>query len=844
MPEIPPGDENLSMRVAWWAMKPQLRRRWGTTAALVVLVGLAGGTVLAARAGASRTDSAMGRFVTYSRPEDIYVTINGADGDPADPAIVAKGLEVRKKVLALPQVAAAGRSPYLFMVPSRTGGALGQVNPFAAADLQMLHAIDRPLVVAGRLPDPAHEHEAVADDATAAAQHWHVGSTIRMWAYTAEQNAAVAAAGGAAAPAPAGPGYTFVLVGIVREPTTVARPPVAVTRDASYKGVGGLYLTPRFLQRYAQDQGTLPEALPGMEGYRIRLRHGLADLGAFERGVARLVAPGDGQTNVGSDIGDAARSSRRAFHLEAMALWAFAGLAAAAGVLVLGPPLARHVLADAQDAPTLAALGMDRRQLTVVPLGRATIVAVAGAVVSVAVAVALSPLAPVGLARRAEIHPGLSVNVAVLVTGFAGVVAVVLGWAGLCSWRASRSGSRRPIRSLVRPSPVTRLGGSSLGPVATAGVAMAFERRRGLGPRTAIVGMAVAVAGVMASITVGASLRHLVDTPREQGWNWDVIVGNPNSVSLAGDPAGAALHQAMVQSLSGNDDVGSFAGFAPVAGATVDGRPVGLVAIERHRGRVYATMVEGRPARHDDEVVLGRDVLDQIGKRIGDEVTIAVGEHSVAMTIVGAALQPTAGDESTRLSEGGALSIGALADLGLTTPVVQFVVSYRPGVDRDAARQSLIDEFGRVVLQPYPGGEVGDVAQLSSLPYVLAGLLVVLALGALVVILVGSVRRHRRDLAVLMTMGCVGRQIVGTTEWQATALAVTALVVGVPAGLLLGRWAWQLVAHSVGSVSPVVVPGVAMLIVVAATVVLAGGLAFGPGWAAARAEPVDALRTE
>jgi hypothetical protein len=35
-----------------------------------------------------------------------------------------------------------------------------------------------------------------------------------------------------------------------------------------------------------------------------------------------------------------------------------------------------------------------------------------------------------------------------------------------------------------------------------------------------------------------------------------------------------------------------------------------------------------------------------------------------------------------------------------------------------------------------------------------------------------------------------------------------------------------------------------MLMVVAATVVVAGGLAFGPGWAAARAEPVDALRTE
>ena len=546
------------------------------------------------------------------------------------------------------------------------------------------------------------------DDATAAEHHWHVGSTVRMWAFSADQNDAVAAAGGAQAPAPAGPGYRFVLVGIVREPTTVARPPIAVTRDASYKGVGGLYLTPAFLQRFARDLGTIPEALPGMEGYRIRLRHGLADLDAFERGVGRIVAPGDGQTNVGSDIGDAARSSRRALHLEAVALWAFAGLAAIAGVLVLGPPLSRHLLADAEDDPTLAALGMDRRQLTLLPLGRAAVVAVGGAVVSLVVALGLSPLTPFGIARRAEIHPGVSVNVAVLATGCAGIVVVVLGWAVLSSWRAAVQGS--PGRPIARSSLVLHPPGwQLLGPVAAAGVAMAFERRRGMGPRLAIVGLAIAVAGVVASITVGTSLRHLVDTPREQGWNWDVIVGNPNSVSLAGDPASAALHQSMVQSLSSNRDVGSFAGFAPVPGATVDGLPVGLVAIEPHEGAVSSTMVEGRPARHDDEIVLGRDVLREIGKGIGDQATVAVGDHSVAMTIVGVALQPTAGDETTRLSDGGALPISTLGRLGLTTPVVQFVVSYRPGVDRDAARRSLIDQFGPVVLQPYPGGEVGDV---------------------------------------------------------------------------------------------------------------------------------------
>jgi hypothetical protein len=45
--------------------RAQLRRRRAATVALVLLVGLGGGVVLASVAGASRTDSAMDRFVAY-----------------------------------------------------------------------------------------------------------------------------------------------------------------------------------------------------------------------------------------------------------------------------------------------------------------------------------------------------------------------------------------------------------------------------------------------------------------------------------------------------------------------------------------------------------------------------------------------------------------------------------------------------------------------------------------------------------------------------------------------------------------------------------------------------------
>jgi ABC-type antimicrobial peptide transport system permease subunit len=67
----------------------------------------------------------------------------------------------------------------------------------------------------------------------------------------------------------------------------------------------------------------------------------------------------------------------------------------------------------------------------------------------------------------------------------------------------------------------------------------------------------------------------------------------------------------------------------------------------------------------------------------------------------------------------------------------------------------LLDDFGREVLRPYPGGEGGDLARVDFLLNVLAGFLVVLAVGALALTFIGSVRRHRRDLAILKTIGFV-----------------------------------------------------------------------------------------
>jgi ABC-type antimicrobial peptide transport system permease subunit len=119
-----------------------------------------------------------------------------------------------------------------------------------------------------------------------------------------------------------------------------------------------------------------------------------------------------------------------------------------------------------------------------------------------------------------------------------------------------------------------------------------------------------------------------------------------------------------------------------------------------------------------------------------------------------------------------------------------------------------------------------------------------LALGTTAHALITSVRRRRRDLAILKTLGFRRGQISQTVAWQATTFALVAGLIGVPLGIAGGRWAWRLVAEQLGVAAGPVVPPVPVLAIVAGALLVANLLAAGPGWTAARIQPAAALRSE
>ncbi|MDQ6728908.1 MAG: FtsX-like permease family protein [Actinomycetota bacterium] len=97
---------------------------------------------------------------------------------------------------------------------------------------------------------------------------------------------------------------------------------------------------------------------------------------------------------------------------------------------------------------------------------------------------------------------------------------------------------------------------------------------------------------------------------------------------------------------------------------------------------------------------------------------------------------------------------------------------------------------------------------------------------------------------MLKTIGFERGQVRATLAWEASTLAVVGIVLGVPAGVVVGRLAWSLVAHNLGVATTVVLPALALGLVVPGTLLLVNAIAYFPARAAARTRTGVALAAE
>jgi ABC-type antimicrobial peptide transport system permease subunit len=114
----------------------------------------------------------------------------------------------------------------------------------------------------------------------------------------------------------------------------------------------------------------------------------------------------------------------------------------------------------------------------------------------------------------------------------------------------------------------------------------------------------------------------------------------------------------------------------------------------------------------------------------------------------------------------------------------------------------------------------------------------------LVHLLLVSVVRRRTEAGLLKALGFVGRQVAAVVCWQATAVALTGIVIGAPAGIAAGRVLWRVFATNFGVVPVGVVDPLLIAALVAGVVAAANVVAAVPALLAARSHPAELLRAE
>lgn len=804
------------MGAVWMCARSQLRARRRAIVALGLLLGLMSGAATAAAVGARRTETAYPRFFERYHPYDVSVSTGGRpDTD-----------QIFEKIARLPQVRLTSRaSLYFGTVGTDAGKEVTFPDVFLISPQGPGLRPTEYKIVSGRDLDPDRDDEVLANYAMAERLGLRPDDRITISLMSSSEEG-----DGGLPPS---------------DPIRVRVVGVIAYLGGFESATGGgfptvFYMSPAFGERWIRYRSG------GEDTLSVALRRGEDDADAFERELAARNIPTDGPPNRASSLTKGVQDLNR---VPAIALWLLCGFLALTTLAVFSQLIARETQLAARDAPVLRGIGLSQRELFELGVIRAGAIALVGAVAGAGVAILLSPLTPVGLARIAEPDPGFTGAPGTLAAGGGITLGLILLASLAPAWIGARDASRSRPAIERRSSIAGALSRIGVPASMRSGVGLAVEPGRGeraVPVRTAALGMTIAIGALAAALGFAFSLQKLIGTPRLAGYAWDAgAIGN----AFSAEEMAATLPRLQA----------SIARAMPAA-TTWRGTVFLRAAVEHLEISAYVSdgpgpaIIEGREPRGVDEVTLDPRTMRQLRKRVGDALNVANVEGegkrgpNRRMTIVGTFAVPRVAFQPSLPGQGVAFTPAAAIALNPGAPPADTVfVRFDPKTDFDRGLSILrgaTRENAFTIVNRTQSATVGNVARMSELPLVLGAIVGLLGAATLAHALTTTVRRRRRDLAILKTLGFVRRQLRGTVAWQCTTLIVLALVVGVPLGIASGRWGWRLFAAQLQVVPVPVGAWAAGLGIPLATLALGNLIAIAPARAAARTPAAVVLRTE
>lgn len=658
--------------------------------------------------------------------------------------------------------------------------------------------VGRPLLVAGRAPQPDETDVIVLDRNVAVAHDIDVGDSIGLLLPTGRRSLAVVG--------------QFVSAEFCPYPNCF--PPRNYLAPGAITALG-----------LASSSAREPRDVEGLAiGLRLQKP---ADIETVRQAAEDRLP--DGSIAFSENWKDIGGWSGFTLQFQRIILITFSIVAALAAGFLIANTIGSTVRAQTRQIGLLKAVGFTRRQLTLLNLleylALATLASLAGLAVGSPFSLAL--LRPVAASfGETQVTPPLWTAIAVpLITLL--IAAIFTLWPVRRATRldvvqAIRFGAEQANRRAARLPRVSF-------PLAV-GVSDILSRPR----RSTLtgLGLVLAIVTLTAALTLKATLDVYASDPALYGIDADLLL-YPSSYLKAEDVERLISGQLEVQvyhsqmwwsfEFPGEDET-LFARF-----------PEGNLEAFRF------PLIEGRMFENPDEVVMGYGLARERNLHPGDTLTILLEGEPLALNVVGSYRE---------MSNMGRMLLVPAETLRRIRPdasAFSYHVKLRPHADAEAVAAALRRDSNDLLEVTLPSGD-RIPGGISSLPTIMAGLAFILG-GIAVLGVFSSVwmstQERRRELALLKAVGMTPRQVVQSVLVGAGMLAAIAYIVGVPLGIAGIHVLIDTLARSIGFGPldpPLDMLGLVLLLPASLLVAMVG--AFLPAHRAGRTSVVDTLRYE
>jgi putative ABC transport system permease protein len=417
----------------------------------------------------------------------------------------------------------------------------------------------------------------------------------------------------------------------------------------------------------------------------------------------------------------------------------------------------------------------------------------------------------------------------------------VLAGVGVLTVLAALAAVRLAARGFGRTSPATMLAAGYRKPPSRLAGSLAVGRG-GLGPRlgaslllgrpgrtsTAAVVLLLGLVTVVFTVIMDSTIASFGSQPANWGYAYDWRVDYVKALAPA-DVQRALANTSGIQASTGVYD----------QSVSLDGNRTDARFLTPNQDLVQFHLLAGSPIHSDSEVLIGAGLAASTGLSTGRTVQLMIGTDQTAVRIVGVYRE---------LDNLGQVMVGRdslLLRLRPQSTPAYFVARLQPGADAGGVRSRLEESVaGQVVVSPVtdsiavPLGNVFE-AVLLILGFGLA------AVAGMVMFAMTMILADEQAfvIGILKAIGARRRQLAASLTWAAGLLMLPAVVVAVPAGILLTAGLIGVLSRIIGGVDPVVpAGGLAVAIPIALLAPILGFVI--PARAALAASPLEAIQME